>query len=112
MKEKPRANHSRIVIAARRSKKGVPVTHLFTDRRAAMTILLWFALGFSFITHFFLSASLTTLLSKYTTTMSIPNAARTSALFQMGAGFSFFVGYLLDKKGIPAVTWILLLGAI
>lgn len=94
------------------AKKGVPVKHLFTDHRAAMTLLLWFALGFSFITHFFLSASLTTLLSKYTTTMSIPNAARTSALFQMGAGFSFFVGYLLDKKGIPAVTWILLLGAI
>jgi AAHS family 4-hydroxybenzoate transporter-like MFS transporter len=44
--------------------------------------------------------------------MTIPNAAMTSALFQAGAGFSFFVGYLLDKKGIPAVTWILLLGAI
>jgi AAHS family 4-hydroxybenzoate transporter-like MFS transporter len=94
------------------SKKGVPVTHLFTEGRAAMTIFLWFALGFSFVTHFFLSASLTTLLSKYTTTMSIPNAAMTSALFQAGAGFSFFVGYLLDKRGISAVTWILLLGAI
>jgi MFS transporter, AAHS family, 4-hydroxybenzoate transporter len=94
------------------SKKGVPVKHLFTEGRAAMTVLLWLALGFSFITHFFLSASLTTLLSKYTMTMSIPNAQMTSALFQAGAGFAFFVGYLLDKKGIPAVTWILLLGAI
>lgn len=94
------------------TKKGVPVRHLFTEGRAAMTIFLWFALGFSFITHFFLSASLTTLLSKYTSLMSIPNAAMTSALFQAGAGFSFFVGYLLDKKGIQAVTWILLLGAI
>jgi AAHS family 4-hydroxybenzoate transporter-like MFS transporter len=94
------------------TRKGVPVTHLFTEGRAAMTIFLWLALGLSFVTHFFLSASLTTLLSKYTTLMTIPNAAMTSALFQAGAGFSFFVGYLLDKKGIQAVTWILLLGAI
>ena len=94
------------------AKKGVPVTHLFTDGRSAMTIFLWLALGLSFVTHFFLSASLTTLLSKYTTTMSIPDAQRTSALFQAGAGFAFFVGYLLDKRGIPAVTWILLLGAL
>ena len=38
------------------SKKGVPVTHLFTEGRSVMTVFLWFALGFSFITHFFLSA--------------------------------------------------------
>jgi AAHS family 4-hydroxybenzoate transporter-like MFS transporter len=94
------------------AKKGVPVAHLFTEGRSAMTIFLWLALGLSFVTHFFLSASLTTLLSKYTTTMSIPDAQRTSALFQAGAGFAFFVGYLLDKRGIPAVTWILLLGAL
>src|SRR5205807_3823569 len=28
------------------AKKGVPLKHLFTDRRAAMTFFLWLALGF------------------------------------------------------------------
>jgi AAHS family 4-hydroxybenzoate transporter-like MFS transporter len=94
------------------SRKGVPVKHLFTEGRTAMTLFLWFALGFSFITHFFLSAWLATLLSEYSNQMSIPNAQMTSALFQMGAGFAFCVGYMLDKRGISAITWILLLGAI
>jgi AAHS family 4-hydroxybenzoate transporter-like MFS transporter len=95
-----------------KAKQGVPVKHLFTEGRTAMTVFLWFALGFSFVTHFFLSAWLTTLLSEYSNQMSIPNAQMTSALFQMGAGFAFCVGYMLDKRGIPAVTWILLLGAL
>ncbi|HEX3485011.1 MAG TPA: MFS transporter [Micropepsaceae bacterium] len=94
------------------ARKGVPVKHLFTEGRTAMTAFLWLALGFSFVTHFFLSAWLTTLLSKYSGLMSIPTAQMTSALFQAGAGFAFGVGYLLDKRGIVAVTWILLLGAI
>ena len=93
-------------------KQGVPVKHLFTEGRTAMTVFLWLALGFSFVTHFFLSAWLTTLLSEYSNQTSIPNAQMTSALFQMGAGFAFCVGYMLDKRGIPAITWILLLGAL
>jgi AAHS family 4-hydroxybenzoate transporter-like MFS transporter len=44
--------------------------------------------------------------------MSIPTAQMTSALFQAGAGFAFGVGYMLDKRGIIAITWILLVGAI
>ena len=92
-------------------KKGVPLKHLFTDGRAAMTFFLWLALGFSFVTHFFLSASLATLLSKVSHHMSIPQAQMTSALFQMGAGFAWCVGWLLDKRGIVIITLIMLLGA-
>ena len=88
------------------------MTHLFTEGRTAMTLFLWFALGFSFVTHFFLSAWLATLFSEYSNLMSIPTAQMTSALFQAGAGFAFCVGYMLDKRGISAITWILLLGAI
>ncbi|HXJ02451.1 MAG TPA: MFS transporter [Micropepsaceae bacterium] len=94
------------------ARKGVPVKHLFTEGRTAMTVFLWFALGFSFVTHFFLSAWLATLLSEYSNLMTIPTAQMTSALFQAGAGFAFGVGYMLDKRGISAITWILLLGAI
>src|SRR6202049_997084 len=94
------------------AKTGVPVKHLFTEGRSAMTLFLWFALGLSFVTHFFLSAWLTTLFSEYSNVMSIPTAQMTSALFQAGAGFAWCVGYMLDKRGIQAVTWVMLLGAI
>jgi len=97
---------------AETAKKGVPVKHLFTEGRAAMTFFLWLALGFSFVTHFFLSASLATLLSKVSHQMSIPDAQMTSALFQMGAGFAWCVGWLLDKRGIQMITLIMLLGAL
>ncbi len=93
-------------------RKGVPITHLFTEGRAAMTMFLWFALGFSFVTHFFLSSNLAILLSTYSGQMSIPTAQTTSALFQMGAAFAWCVGWLLDKRGIPAITTVMLLGAI
>jgi AAHS family 4-hydroxybenzoate transporter-like MFS transporter len=94
------------------AKKGVPAKHLFTEGRATMTFFLWLALGFSFVTHFFLSASLATLLSNVSHHMSIPMAQRTSAVFQMGAGFAWCVGWLLDKRGIPVITLIMLLGAL
>jgi AAHS family 4-hydroxybenzoate transporter-like MFS transporter len=92
-------------------RKGVPIKHLFTEGRTAMTVFLWFALGFSFVTHFFLSAWLSTLFSEYSNQMSIPTAQTTSALFQMGAAFAWCVGWLLDKRGIPAITMVMLLGA-
>ena len=94
------------------TRKGVPVTHLFTEGRMAMTVFLWFALGFTFVTHFFLSAWLSTLFSEYSNRMSIPNAQMTQALFQMGTAFSFIVGYLIDKRGIPALIWVSLIGAL
>src|SRR5258707_22030 len=99
-------------ISQEATRKGVPVKHLFTEGRSAMTLFLWFALGFSFVTHFFLSAWLATLFSEYSNQMSIPTAQMTSALFQAGPGFAWCVGYMLDKRGIPAVTWVMLLGAI
>jgi MFS transporter, AAHS family, 4-hydroxybenzoate transporter len=94
------------------AKEGLPGKHLFTDGRAAMTVFLWFTLGLGFVTHFFLSAWIPTLYSEYSNLMSIPDAQRTLALFQMGSAFGFLVGYVLDKRGIPALIWILLFGAL
>ena len=90
-------------------KKGVPVKHLFAEGRTAMTVFLWFALGFAFVTHFFLSQWLTTLL---TPELGFANAARTQALFQAGAAFSFIFGFLIDRKGIPIMTLVMILGAL
>ncbi len=81
--------------------EGVPVKHLFAQGRSAMTIFLWLALGFAFMTHFFLSQWLTTLL---TPELGFANAARSQALFQAGAAFAFVFGFLVDKKGVPVTT--------
>lgn len=89
-------------------KKSLPLKHLFMDGRSAMTTFLWFALGFSFMTHFFMSQWLTTLLADHMG----DDAARTQGLFQMGAAFSMVVGWLIDKRGIPVMTWIMILGAL
>lgn len=80
---------------------GPPLRKLFADRRSAMTLSLWFALGFAFATHFFLSQWLTTLL---TPVIGFADAARTQAVFQAGAGFSFVFGFLIDRRGIPVTA--------
>jgi len=90
-------------------RKGVPISHLFTENRSMMTVFLWLALGFSFFTHFFLSQWLTTLL---TPELGFANAARTQALFQLGAAFAFIFGFLIDKKGVPIMTFTMILGAV
>jgi AAHS family 4-hydroxybenzoate transporter-like MFS transporter len=89
-------------------KSGVPVKHLFTEGRSAMTWFLWFALGFSFFTHFFLSQWLSTLLDP----VLGENAQRVQGLFQLGAAFAFIFGFLIDKKGIPVMTLTMILGAL
>jgi MFS transporter, AAHS family, 4-hydroxybenzoate transporter len=88
---------------------GPPLRELFADRRSAMTLSLWFALGFAFATHFFLSQWLTTLLSPV---IGFADAARTQALFQAGAGFSFVFGYLIDRRGIPVTAFTMFAAAL
>jgi AAHS family 4-hydroxybenzoate transporter-like MFS transporter len=97
---------------AETARTGVPVKHLFTDGRTAMTTFLWFSLGLTFVTHFFLSAWISTLFSEYSNRMSIANAQMTLAFFQAGSAFGFCAGYLLDKRGISALVVLLLLGAL
>jgi AAHS family 4-hydroxybenzoate transporter-like MFS transporter len=92
-----------------KKQKGVPLKFLFQDGRTAMTFFLWFALGFSFVTHFFISNWLPILLSDY---MPLDQVNRVKAMFQMGAGFGFIFGWLIDRYGVPVVTWTKLFGAI
>ena len=90
-------------------KQGVPVKHLFAEGRTAMTLFLWLALGFAFMTHYFLSQWLPTLL---TPDLGFANGARTLALFQLGAAFSFIFGYLIDRKGVSVATLAVIFGAL
>nr|TFG55545.1 MAG: MFS transporter [Hyphomicrobiales bacterium] len=96
-------------IQEQKKQKGVPISYLFRDGRATMTFLLWFALGFSFVTHFFISNWLPILLSDY---MPLDQVNRIKAMFQAGAFFGFVFGFLIDRYGIPVVTVTKLVGAI
>ena len=91
------------------AKKGVPVKHLFTEGRSAMTFFLWLALGFRFVTHFFLSNWLPTLLSDQ---MSVSEAQRTASLFQLGAAFSMIFGWLLDRWGMNVIVLTMVAAAV
>jgi AAHS family 4-hydroxybenzoate transporter-like MFS transporter len=90
-------------------KPGVPVKHLFAEGRCLLTIFLWLGLGCAFVTHFFLSQWLTTLL---TPTLGFAGAARAQALFQAGAAVSFIFGYLVDKKGVAVITLAMILATL
>jgi MFS transporter, AAHS family, 4-hydroxybenzoate transporter len=92
-----------------KKQPGVPLRFLFQDGRAAMTFFLWFALGFSFVTHFFISNWLPILLSDY---MPLDDVNRVKAMFQLGAFFGFVFGFLIDRYGVPVVTATKLFGAI
>lgn len=96
-------------IKEQKKQKGVPISYLFRDGRSLMTFLLWFALGFSFVTHFFISNWLPILLSDY---MPLDDVNRIKAMFQAGAFFGFVFGFLIDRYGIPVVTVTKLVGVI
>jgi len=97
------------IIHEPKKQKGVPLSYLFRDGRATMTFFLWFALGFSFVTHFFISNWLPILLSDY---MPLDQVNRVKAMFQAGAFFGFVFGILIDRYGIPVVTVTKTIGAI
>ena len=105
----PVDNDTEFFINEKKKQKGVPLTFLFREGRAAMTIFLWLALGFSFVTHFYISNWLPIFLSDY---MPLDQVNRVKAMFQAGAFFGFMFGWLIDRYGVPVVTVTKLVGAI
>jgi MFS transporter, AAHS family, 4-hydroxybenzoate transporter len=78
---------------------GMPVKNLFTEGRAFMTVMLWFAFISSLLGHTFLTSWLPTVLSGEG--MSLSHAEISGALLQFGGAFgSVLIGWLLDKRGI------------
>lgn len=99
---------TKFIIKETTKQKGVPLRFLFSDGRGLMTMFLWLALGFSFVTHFFISSWLSTILADY---MPLDQALRTKAMFQFGAAFGIVFGFLIDRYGVPVVTLTKLIGA-
>jgi AAHS family 4-hydroxybenzoate transporter-like MFS transporter len=82
---------------------GIPVRHLFTEGRARMTTLLWFAYFTSLLGHFFLTSWMPTLLVG--AGLPLASAVIAGSLLQAGGGLGGLVlCWLLDKRGIIAVA--------
>lgn len=85
------------------NRGGVPVKNLFTEGRAFMTVMLWFAFVSSLLGHTFLTSWLPTVLSGEG--MSLSHAVVSGALLQFGGAFgSVLIGWLLDKRGITTIA--------
>ena len=113
-KLRPSANYDSSTTFYIEEKKvqGLPLNHLFTDGRAAMTAFLWAAMALAAVTHFFLSTNLALVLTPTNASPEeVATAIQIKAIFQFGAAFSFAVGWMLDKYGINAVVSVLILAA-
>lgn len=85
------------------NQRGLPVKHLFTDGRARMTALLWFAYVTSLLGHYFLTSWLPTLLVG--AGVPLAHAVIAGGLLQAGGGFGgLLLCWLLDKRGIVAIA--------
>jgi AAHS family 4-hydroxybenzoate transporter-like MFS transporter len=95
-----------IIVLHEGHRAGLPVRHLFTDGRAAITSLLWITFVTSLLGHHFLTSWLPTVL--VSAHVSIQNAAIATTLFQIGGGVgSLLIGQLLDRSGIRALALML-----
>ncbi len=86
-----------IVIEER--NQGLPVKHLFSKGRAAMTLLLWVAFASSLLGHYFLTSWLPTILAG--AAVPLTYAIISGALLQGGGGIGgLLLCWLSDKKSI------------
>ena len=90
-------------IVREEKRGGIPVKHLFTEGRARMTLLLWFAYVTSLLGHYFLTSWMPTLLVG--AGVPLARAVIAGGLLQAGGGFGgLLLCWLLDKRGIIAVA--------
>jgi AAHS family 4-hydroxybenzoate transporter-like MFS transporter len=85
------------------SRGGLPVKHLFTEGRASMTLMLWFAFIASLMGHTFLLNWMPTVLVGGG--MSLSHAVISGALLTAGGSIGgLLTGWLLDKRGITIIV--------
>lgn len=91
--------HDARFVLREEKRSGVPVRHLFTEGRAAVTLLLWIAYVFSLTSQFFLTSWLPTVLVG--SGLSLGNAVVTGSAVQIGGAFGgLILCWLIDKRGI------------
>ena len=85
------------------AKTRIPVAGLFSDGRAGLTLLLWFAFITSLTGHYFLSSWLPTVLASGG--LPLGHAVVAGSLLQGGGAFgSLIVGGLMDRRGLAMVA--------
>lgn len=98
------------LVASREERHVASPFKLFTDNRAAMTVVLWIAIITSFMGHHFLTNWLPTVLSD--AGFSLSSAVVISGLFTLGGALgSFAVGRALDRGGLKMVALSFLISA-
>ncbi len=101
---------ARFVIAEENEAGGLPLLHLFRERRALSTVLLWIMFFMNLLCLFFLATWLPTVI--HGKGLSLATAAFATALLQIGGctGTLCF-GPLVDRFGAFAVLSVTYLGA-
>jgi len=85
------------------AQPGLPVRHLFAEKRALLTSLLWLSFILSLTGHHFLTSWLPTVLDS--NGVPLAHAVVAGALIQFGgAAGSLIVGRSLDRIGIVAIA--------
>src|SRR6202048_1408540 len=110
---------TRFTLAEHKVEPGMPVKHLFTEGRAAVTSLLWAAFITSLMGHHFLTSWLPTVLNA--NGVPLAHAVVAGSLIQGGGALgSLIVGRLLDRVGmisivmafIISIPFVVLIGAV
>ncbi len=90
--------------------KGFPVKHLFTNGRAALTLLIWVVFFMSLFTMYFLSNWLPTVMND--SGVAVHYAILITAMFQVGGSVGpMFLGKCFDKFSAFRVLALVYLGA-
>ena len=90
-------------LAEHKVEPGMPVKHLFTEGRAAITSLLWAAFITSLMGHHFLTSWLPTVLNA--NGVPLAHAVVAGSLIQGGGALgSLIVGRLLDRVGMISIV--------
>ncbi len=99
---------TRFVLAEEAAPKGMPVTQLFSDGRAWITVLLWAAFVTSLGSHYFLTSWIPTVLDAGG--IPLAHAVVAGSLIQAGGGLgSLLLGRLVDRLGMLSIAAALLL---
>jgi MFS transporter, AAHS family, 4-hydroxybenzoate transporter len=110
---------TRFTLAEHKVEPGMPVKHLFTEGRAAVTSILWAAFITSLMGHHFLTSWLPTVLNA--NGVPLAHAVVAGSLIQGGGALgSLIVGRLLDRVGmisivmafIISIPFVVLIGAV
>jgi MFS transporter, AAHS family, 4-hydroxybenzoate transporter len=98
-------------IAHEPALSGLPVAHLFADRRAATTLLLWIVFFMSLLDLYLLSNWLPTVMNDLGVSISV--AAAIGAVLQVGGVLgTFTLGSLIDRFSFQALALTYLCAAI